>query len=83
MKSRRMVRVAITGELINDFIIEGSGKVCIEVLNGIPKDAQFVASTMDAASGIVYFFFVHPSFDEVSPGAIPPVKAITIRTCVK
>ncbi len=69
---RNMVRIAITGELIQSLVTNGETTDGLFVEEGLPADAQFTHSAYDPASGLAYLFYTHPSFAPVRTGERVP-----------
>jgi hypothetical protein len=79
MRNRRMVRVPITIQLLQGFIVHGMKNLNISVDSGIPEDAQYVGSTTDERNLTAYLFFSHPSFDEIPEGQMIPDRLPIIQ----
>jgi len=79
-KSRRMVRVGMTFDLLFDIMRLGykieNGIECIE---GIPEDAEYIDSYADNSARILYLVFRHSTFEEVKLGDVIPEMRIVHR----
>lgn len=77
---RHLVIVRATFEMLLQLMTEGNKSLgAIETTKGLPKDAKFVRDYFDYEIGQVCFVFSHPSFDEVAPGSMIPVKEIVFK----
>ena len=72
--SRRMVRVAVSCDIVRHMVTNGR-RVCaaIEVEGGLPEGAQFTHSAFDPSEGIAYLFYEHESFAPVPFGERVPL----------
>lgn len=60
----RLVRIAITGELLHHIMTNGLHTRGFRVEGGLPEGARFAGSTWDEAAGIASLAFEHESFAE-------------------
>ena len=82
-KSRRMVRVGMSFDLLFDIMSKGyrieNGIECIE---GLPEDVEYVESYVDSLTRILYLVFRHPTFRKVELGEVIPEIRIVHRVGV-
>jgi hypothetical protein len=78
---RRLVIIKATFDFLLALMTEGNttGGIVITT-KGLPKDAKFIRDYFDHQSGQMCLVFSHPSFDEVSPGSMIPVRNIEFLT---
>ena len=78
----RLARVAITHELLRDFLTKGYAVYGIECLEGLPEGAEFVCS-YQGELGISYLVYSHDGFNEVEIGCdrdeIPTLNVVYKR----
>ncbi len=78
MKERRLVRVAVSFELLRDMMDQGYRTPgAIKAVRGLPSDAVMTGDGFDVASQEAWLFFYHESFDIVPAGEVIPVVQIT------
>ena len=77
-KSRRMVRVGMSFDLLFDIMSKGyrieNGIECIE---GLPEDVEYLDSYVDNYTRILYLVFRHPTFEDIELGkTIPEMRIV-------
>lgn len=78
-EGRRLVRVAVHLPVLQEWITSGNvvgPALCVE---GLPAGARFVGSTFDTQQMVAFLFFAHASFEQVRPGGLVPLVAVTHR----
>lgn len=75
-RPRKVVAVEVHPSILGSMMTEGYEEH-LEVTDGLPEGARFVAADFDAIRGIVYFLYTHESFPEVEDGNIPPHVTVT------
>lgn len=76
---RRIVRVAMSSQLISDMMRVGWNVKNVSCVKGIPEDAIFAGASLDNSNLEVYMFFTHPSFDIVQEGCVVPIVQVVHR----
>lgn len=76
---RRIVRVSIDGDLLQDMLTVGNNFDGVSVVEGLPPKAVWVGSTFDAQRLVIELFFMHESFDPVPGGTVPPQLSIVYQ----
>ena len=78
MKERRLVRVAVSFDLLRDMMDEDyATSGAIKTIKGIPSDAVMITDGFDNVRQEAYLFFYHKSFDVVSPGEVVPSVSVS------
>lgn len=72
MAERRLVRVSMTVDLLQELLTQGF-RADLECEIGLPAGAVFIGSTTDAPSLDVNLFFEHESFQPVPMGEMVPL----------
>ncbi len=80
MNERRLVRVALSFELLRDMMDEDYETPGIKTVKGLPSDAVMVGDGYDIKNHCVYLFFQHESFDLTPSGTEIPERVITQET---
>lgn len=76
-KQRRVVRVAIDGELLA-MMVRGDGEIRYRLGGDIPADAQYLGTTHDPFSNLINLFFAHDSFPVREEGQAPEMRPISL-----
>jgi hypothetical protein len=80
MNARRLRRVALSEQFIANILSTGliwDGR--LEVIGGVPRDAEFVRFFYDPQTPTLWAVFTHPSFDAIPEGHIIPAVSITYQ----
>lgn len=65
---RRLMRVRMSIEFMQQFMTQGTELECVRVTKGIPADAVFIASMFDQSRMEASLVFSHESFPLVAAG---------------
>ncbi len=77
MKERRLVRVAVSFELLRDMMYADYKTLgAIKSIKGLPSDAEMVGDSFDVTKLEAYLFFSHESFDRVPRGEPIPMLPV-------
>lgn len=76
-KERRFVRTAVDVSVFADLLTKGVTDTDITV-EGLPKDALFIAVERDVMLQAFLFVYAHESFSPVDPGVMPNTVVLTL-----
>ena len=78
MNERRLVRIAVSFELLRDMMDENyETPGILKTVKGLPSDAVMISDGFDTLKQQAYLFFYHESFDIVPAGDVVPTKTIS------
>lgn len=72
MKERCLMRIAISYDMIDQFMKKGSKFNAVEVIEGLPQDAVLMSTYTDQEHQQAVFIYSHESFPGVPFGAVIP-----------
>lgn len=75
-KERRFVRTAVDVSIFADLLTKGMEDTI--TVEGLPKDALFIAIERDVAMQAFLFVYAHESFDPVPEGQFPTNVTLTL-----
>lgn len=79
--SSRIKRVLVSPKLIHEWLVQGCKLPArsIEVLEGVPEDAVFLAGYYDVPSRCFCFVYCHPSWNIVEDGHDAPILQVVVH----
>lgn len=78
MNENRIQIYTVSRDLIGALFSQGNGIQRLAVIDGPPKDAKIISINTDWQTDTVQIKCSHPSFEEVTAGAMPPVMYVQI-----
>ena len=78
MRERRLVRVPIAPIMLEQWV-KGGQRWLVDVVEGVPPDAELVDAYWDSPRQLLYLVFEHRTFRPVLLGDVIPQADVTVR----